>query len=292
MSPRLYENTVFSLLSEGRRFLEEKKVAAPSFCSLILLSHLLGVDGAKIYQELRKPLPLTLSKTYSSLLKKRAAGCPLAYLTGSQGFWTLELTVEKGVFIPRPETEHIIEEVLSLPEKDEFRLIADIGTGSGNIALALASELPRARVIAVDISQKALAVAEKNRDKNGLSDRVEFLADDLFSPLYQRRLYSRLDLIVSNPPYIPPDEVSSLPREVRDWEPKETYLAKDGVSFHRRLFSEGGRLLKKGGYLIVEMGYNQEGKVKDIINSFPFRLVNVRRDLNGIPRVISARFYG
>jgi len=292
MSPSFSENTIFSLLAEGRRFLKGKKIAAPHFASLSLLSYILGLDEAKIYQEGRKTVSKEVATLYFSFLKKRAEGCPLAYLLGTQGFWTLELEVKEGVFIPRPETEHIIEEVLSLREKDNFRLIADIGTGSGNIALALASELPEAKIIAIDISEKALAVAKRNTEKYGLSHRLEFLKGDLLSPLEERGLFSLLDLIVSNPPYIPSEEVATLPQEVRDWEPREAYLAGDGLIFYRRLFSQGGRFLKRGGYLVVEIGYNQEEGVRDIISSAPFRLVNVREDLNGIPRVISARYEG
>ena len=201
-------------------------------------------------------------------------GKPTQYITGRQEFYGREFRVTPDVLIPRPETEHVIEAAL----KTGARTILDIGTGSGAIAVTLAIETG-ARVIATDISTRALKVAQENAARLGAA--VEFAACDLASALR-----GRFDLIVSNPPYVPSTE--ALPREVRDFEPEVAlYAGEDGLRVYRRLIPEASRLLNPGGWLVMELAYNSADAVRAILEQWSD--VRVTHDLAGLPRVIAAR---
>jgi release factor glutamine methyltransferase len=237
-------------------------------------------------------LPPEAADRYFRLIAERSTGKPTQYITGHQEFWGLDFEVTPQVLIPRPETEHAVEAVLELARReglDENRRlkIVDVGTGSGCIALALASEFPRAVVFAADISRSALVVASRNAVRLGMPERVKFLECDLLTRFLDGDF--TFDFVVSNPPYVARDELHQLQREVRDFEPQVAWGGLErGDEIYRRLFPQALQVLKPGGYVVVEIGYTMRDAVLSLLGS-PWIEVDVRADLRGIPRVVSAR---
>ncbi len=186
------------------------------------------------------------------------------------------------MLIPRPETELIVEEALAaFPDRPRGMAIVDVGTGSGCLAVALAKEFPTAEMIATDISEPALAVARRNARRHGVNNRIAFVHSDLLPSMQQ------VDLIVSNPPYIPRSDALSLPPEVRKFEPEVALFAgEDGLEFYRRLFEEAADSLLPDGLLMVELGYDQRDRVAALAARHRWRVVKTRHDLQGIPRVL------
>lgn len=231
------------------------------------------------------PLAAKTEAFFLRLVERRKEGVPLSYLTGTKEFWSIPLKVSPSVLIPRPETEILVEKVLELSSRDR-EAILDVGTGSGNIAIALAKELPRARVIAADISLRALNVARRNAALQKVR-QVDFIRSNLFSAL--RGTGARFDFIVSNPPYVSKRDWDELPAEIRDFEPRRALLAgESGLEFVRRLVRQAGTFLKPGGYLIFEIG---DGQRDDVLALFGRRWTEIETawDLAGKPRVITAR---
>ena len=225
---------------------------------------------------------------YRDLIARRLRWEPVAYITGRKNFWTFSLEVSKDVLIPRPDTEIIVEEALDIiRKKDSERIsILDIGTGSGAIALALAGEIPSAKVTATDISSAALALARKNARSLNLEDKIKFLQGDLFEPVD-----GIFDMIVCNPPYISEAEYRELPAGVKDYEPPMALLAgQDGMEFYEKLIHQAPGHLQKNGWLLLEIGAKQENQVRGLMEeSGSFSSINMRRDYAGLPRVMKAR---
>jgi release factor glutamine methyltransferase len=226
---------------------------------------------------------------YASLIAQRAAGKPIQHITGSSEFFGLPFSVGPGVLIPRPETEHLVEEVIRLAGLlgDQELRIADVGTGSGIIAVALAHALPKARMAAVDLSPQALLVARENADRNHVADRIEFFEGDLLVPLAGRS-YS---IIASNPPYVPTGDLPSLAVEVREHEPHTALFAGvDGLDVYRRLVPEAREHLLPDGWLVMEIGFGQRDAVEELLQSHGYSEVHFVADYQGIPRVATGRF--
>ena len=224
------------------------------------------------------------------LVDKRKAGVPLAYLLKTKEFWSIPFQVSPGVFIPRPETELIVEQVLKLITQTEG-LVLDVGTGCGNVALSLARELPHHQVLAVDVSRRAVARARDNAERLGLS-RVEIIQGSLFSKLKGRGLEGRFDFIVSNPPYVSAEEWEGLEDGIKRYEPKRALVpGSSGLEFIERLVKRSPKYLKPDGFLIFEIGAGQDARV---LSLFDKRWKGVERvlDLAGIPRVIIAQYRG
>lgn len=225
-------------------------------------------------------------KKYFRKIKKRRKGYPLSYLIGVKEFWSIPFFVKKGVFIPRPETELIIELVLAL-NSIEDPYIADIGTGSGNIAISLAKELPRAKIFATDISKKALRTAQKNAGKQGIEE-IQFLFGDMFDPFKKKGPNRKFDFILSNPPYISKKEWKSLPDEIKLHEPKRSLVYDDsGLVFFQKMIGSAHKFLTPGGYLIFEIGFGQKETILNLFNT-EWKNIKCLEDLSGIPRVVSA----
>ncbi|OGD19566.1 MAG: protein-(glutamine-N5) methyltransferase, release factor-specific [Candidatus Aminicenantes bacterium RBG_16_63_16] len=261
-------------------------VANPVVESKILLITATGLSDVEILGSPGRKISAAQEKRFFRLVGKRLAGSPLAHLTGKKEFWSLPFRIVPGVLIPRPETELIVETVLSISPDPEVTIV-DIGTGSGNIAVALTKELPRARIIATDISVKALAVAAHNARQNSV-DNITFKRGSLFSPLRQLKLEGRCGFIVSNPPYVSAGDWAILPAEVRDHEPKRALLGgESGLEFIGRLVRGSLTYLKPGGALVFEIGH---GQAKAALALFDRRwtAIGVSPDLRGIPRVIKA----
>ena len=215
---------------------------------------------------------------------RRAAREPFAYITGRKEFYGLELLVDRRVIVPRPETEHVVEQALAIAREFDPPVIADIGTGSGCIALALAANLERAVIYATDSSRDALEVAAANVRRHNLGDRVRLLRGDLLDPLPES-----VHIIVSNPPYIASGEFPGLMPEVRDYEPGEALDGgADGLAVIRRLIDEAPQHLRDRGALVVEIGADQGPRVRALARSH-FARVRLERDLAGLDRVLVAR---
>jgi release factor glutamine methyltransferase len=222
---------------------------------------------------------------FRRLVARRLDGVPLAYLTGTKEFWSIPFEVSPSVLVPRPETEALVGKVLELSTREDEDIV-DVGTGSGCIAVALAKELPRARIRAVDVSERALRVARRNAARHR-AKHVEFRRSDLLAAF--RGTGVRFDFIVSNPPYISRGEWDGLPPDVRDFEPRRALLAGDsGLELIERLVRRAGAFLKPGGYLIFEIGEGQRDRVLGLFGK-RWTEIETAWDLAGKPRVITAR---
>ncbi len=224
-------------------------------------------------------------QAFLRLIERRVAGTPVSYLTGKKEFWSLPLEISRSVLVPRPETEALVEKVLELSSR-ETETILDVGTGCGNIALALAKELPRAVVHAVDISERALKVARRNASRHKVRG-IRFARSNLLSAF--RRTGLEFDFIVSNPPYVARTSWEGLPAEIRKYEPRRALVAgESGLELIRKLVRQAETYLKPGGHLIFEIG---DGQREDVLALFGERWTEIETswDLAGKPRVITAR---
>ncbi len=270
----------------------------------LLLLHVLGRNRTWLYAHPEEIVADADAQRFFELIARRAAGEPTQHLTGKQEFWGLEFEVTPDVLIPRPETEHVIEVALDRLALRELRAgrpqksageglqIADIGTGSGCIAIALAKELPAANFVATDISAAALAVAQRNAQRHAVADRIDFCEANLLvlnSPLATRHSPLSFDLIASNPPYIGRREAPSLPREVRDHEPHSALFGgEEGYELYADLITQAANHLKPGGILVLELGHNSLPAVQPLLEASAWTNVGVTNDLAGIPRVLAA----
>ena len=245
-----------------------------------LLSFVIGRDRTFLISHAEDPIDEQDQVRFREAVARRAAGEPLQYITGVQDFFGREFRVTTDTLIPRPETELLVEAALEVIV--EGASICDVGTGSGCIAVTLLCERTDARAVAVDISEAALGVAAENARRLGVSDRIRFEVSDCFESVN-----GAFDLIVSNPPYVSADALPGLQREVRDHEPLVALSpGEDGLSVIRRLLTDAPRFLKKSGYLIMEIGFDQGEKVREIIDPNVWHLIEIRPDLQCIPRIV------
>jgi release factor glutamine methyltransferase len=288
---------VGSALCDGIAQLERENVPSAPLAAELLLMHTLGQDRAWLYAHPEAVVDAAMSEQYFSLIARRASGVPTQHLTGHQEFWGLDFEVTPDVLIPRPETEHVIEVAIerlgagsaagSPRREKEFR-IADVGTGSGCIAIALAHQFPAARIFATDISVAALEVARRNAARHNVSSRIEFIESGLLDSL--PRESRSFDLIASNPPYIGRQEAATLPREVREHEPDAALFGGEtGTEIYGPLIAQAARLLEPGGILVLELGHTSAEHVSRLLDGPEWTNVAVMNDLAGIPRVASAQ---
>ena len=282
--------TLRDALREGIAQLEAARTPSAALAAELLLMHAAGCDRAFLYAHPEHTPSSEALQNFFSLVKRRAAGTPTQHLTGKQEFWGLEFEVTPDVLIPRPETEHVVEVALArIGEKrrNAELQIADIGTGSGCIAVALAKELPNARIIGGDVSAAALEVALRNAVKHGVAERIRFVESDLFGAFDPA---ARFDLIVSNPPYVALREAQTLAIEVREHEPHHALFAgDDGLAAYRALIAQAESRAKDGGHLVLELGLGQFEPVSELIDSARgWSRISATMDLAGIPRVLAA----
>jgi release factor glutamine methyltransferase len=273
-----------------RRF-EAAGIDSPRLAAQVLLAHALGCDRVGLYLQFDKPLGEPELARYRELVRRRLAGEPVAYLVGSQEFWSIDLAVDSRVLVPRRDTETVVETVLDAIGDDRAAAlrVCDVGTGSGALALALARELPAARLVATDVSAPALAVAAANAERLELADRVDFRQGALLEPLGDERF----DVLVANLPYVPSGQLDALTAEVRS-EPREALDGgADGLDLIRRLAGGLNRNLAPGGLVALEHGNDQDAAVRDILAAAPgpFEPAWTRADLAGHPRVTAARLH-
>jgi len=264
----------------------------------VLLCKSASISAETFHADGNRKLTRGQERKFLRLVSKRLSGIPISYLTNEREFWSLSFEVYPGVLIPRPESELIVEKVVELSSKRKKsssksdktnEIIADIGTGSGNIAISLARELPGVQVVASDISKTALNVARMNAQNLGVSN-VTFAQGSLFGPLDRFKLRGKCDFIVSNPPYVARKDWETLQPEVRDFEPKRALVAGEtGLEFIQKLVKGAPKYLKPGGYLVFEIGYGQREDVLILFNkSNKWSSVLCFDDLSGIPRIIVA----
>jgi len=261
-------------------------VANPVVEAKILLMMATGLGEVELLSSPDRTISAAQEKRFYRLVGRRLDGRPLAYITGKKEFWSLPFKIVPGVLIPRPETELIVETVLGLLA-GAGETIVDIGTGSGNIAVALGKELPRAQIIATDVSAKALELAKFNARQNGVKN-ITFKRGSLFLPLREIGIEGRCGFIVSNPPYISAGDWTTLPAEVRDHEPKRALLGgESGLEFIGKLVRGALAYLRPGGTLIFEVG---QGQAEGALGLFDgcWTDVSALPDLQGIPRVVKA----
>jgi release factor glutamine methyltransferase len=251
-----------------------------------LLLHVLNQNRAWLLANWDEEADPAAQCTYTELVSRRRSGEPIQYITGSTEFFGLPFSIGPGVLIPRPETEHLVEEVLRLAAPLPNPQIADIGTGSGIIAVALAKALPNSRITAIDCSPQALTIARENAQRNQVSDRIDFLEGDLLVPLTGQHF----DIIASNPPYIPASDHDSLSTEVRNHEPHTALFAgEDGLAIYHRLIPEALPLLEPNGWLVLEIGYGQQAAIEALLQKYNYSEIHFVPDYQGIPRVAAAR---
>ena len=267
-------------------------VPSPRMNAELMLMFTLGCDRAYLYGHPERELTEDEQTRYEEALGLRSKGIPAQYITGHQEFWGMDLIVSPAVLIPRPETEHVIETVLAgvgqarvgrAPSPAALR-IADVGTGSGCIALALAKELPQAEIHATDISAVALELARANAARHQLEDRIHFHATDLLAGLEK----NAFDFVVSNPPYVGESEEEQVQLEVRKFEPRSAVFAgPTGLGVVERLIPQAREVLKPGGWLVMEISGTIAERVQDLL--WGWENVRFTNDLQGIPRVAAAQ---
>lgn len=277
-------NSIAEVLREASQMLEHAGVPEARREAGSLLSFVIGKDRTFLISHAEDVLNDDQVDQYRGVVERRAAGEPLQYITGVQDFFGREFRVTPDVLIPRPETELLVEAVLEIDRAAS--LICDVGTGSGCIAITLLCELNNARAIGLDKSPAALEVAKFNAEKLSVADRAEFVVSDCFDSLEPREF----DLIVSNPPYVSAGVLAGLQREVRDHEPLVALSpGPDGLSIIRRLIQEAPAFLKQHGHLIMEIGFDQGEAVQQLIDANVWELLEVRPDLQCIPRIVVLR---
>lgn len=258
---------------------------------LAFLSHVLVKEKSYIYSNLSMQCPDVVFKRFSSMVEERVRHYPSAYIMGKREFMSLNFMVNKNVLIPRPETEHLVEEVLALfPQADDSAYVGlDIGTGCGNIALSLAKYNRNFHIYATDISSEAIKVARENRKLLNLEKSVSFINCSLWDYFKNEKWKGKIDFLVSNPPYVRSVQLNDLAVDL-SYEPQKALDGgADGLHFYEPLADAGKFLLKKGGYLIMEIGQGQGEFVKNILrNKKVFQDIIVKKDYSGIDRTIIA----
>jgi len=286
--------TILELLNWSTHCLRDHHIENPRLNAELLLARSLNLSREGLYTRLHDPSSHEGKENLEHLIQRRVSGEPLQYLLGHQEFWSINLKVDPRVLIPRPETEFLVEQSLSILSESFRRstlYVLEIGTGSGAIAISLAKEVRDLFIVATDISGEALLLARENARSAGVLRQMTFVKGDLFGPFRLMREKGPFDLILSNPPYIHRSEVQTLAREIRDHEPIVALDGgEDGMDFYRGIISQAPSYLREGGWLLLEAGEKQGEKVSGLIEreglfSRPERI----KDLSGIERVVKAR---
>ena len=278
--------TIKELLNQGIIMLKNENIEAPKNTARILLQYTLRKSREYIIIYDKNSITLKQKEMYFKNLKRLISGEPLQYITGIQEFMKMKFFVNKDVLIPQPDTEILVEEVINIANKLENPTILDMCTGSGAIAISVAKCVPNSKIYATDISEKALKVAQKNANLNGVINNIEFIESNLFEKLKNEKF----DIIVSNPPYIKSSEIKKLPKDVQ----KEPILAldggKDGLKFYNLIIKSAYKFLNRQGYLCLEIGYEQKNEVKKIIeNEKRYVETYCKKDLCQNDRIIVTR---
>lgn len=280
---KIMKASIFQALREGAAVLQNAGVPEARREAGSLLAFILAKDRTFLIAHAEDPVSEEALSRFQESVERRAAGEPLQYITGVQDFFGREFRVTPDVLIPRPETELLVEAAIEVSGSSPF--VCDVGTGSGCIAVTLLCEIENARAVAVDKSRAALEIAKLNASKFSVSDRAEFAVSDCFDAL-DPRIY-QFDLVVANPPYVSASMLSGLQREVRDHEPLIALSpGDDGLTIIRRLIKETTPFLKPNGHLLMEIGFDQGEAVTELVKETSWQLLEIRPDLQGIPRIV------
>ncbi|MEJ7599557.1 MAG: peptide chain release factor N(5)-glutamine methyltransferase [Kofleriaceae bacterium] len=274
--------TTIAVLDWTTQRFTDAGITSPRLEAQLLLAHVLGCSRTQLYMGFDRPLGEPELAGYRGLIKRRLGGESVAYLVGEQEFWGLPFHVDASVLVPRPDTETVIEVARTLiTDRAAPCRVLDLCTGSGAIAVSLAKELPAARVIATELSPEAVAIARRNVERNGFSDRVEVRAGDLFAPVAGETF----DLIVSNPPYIATAVIATLAAEVKGEPRLALDGGPDGLGFYDRICAAAPGQLAPGGALVLEHGFDQADAVRARMLAAGFTGVTLVHDLGKNPRV-------
>ena len=281
------EWTIQKLLTWVTEYLTQKGVDAPRLSAELLLSHVLGLKRIELYTQYNKVVAQEQLTQLRDLVKRAGEHEPVAYLVGRTEFYSIEFEVTPDCLIPRPETELLVQRSIEfLRKRTGPQQVCDLCTGCGIIAVAIAKNVPDAKVIATDISETALAVAARNVEKHKLAERIELRHGDLFEPLVPQ--LDLFDLIVSNPPYVTAAQYEALDRNVKDYEPRiALYAGPDGLDVYRKIMEKVSQFLKPDGILLLEIGYQQGPAVRGLLEQTGvFAQIRIDKDLQSHDRVV------
>lgn len=274
-------------IEKANEILKNNGIAEPIREAKSILSVVLEKDKSFIIAHTEYELTLAEENQFWSFIKRRANREPFQHIVGKQEFWGLDFIVTPDVLIPRPETELIVEAGIEILRDLENPNFCEVGIGSGCISVSILHEIKNARAFGLDISEKALQIAEKNAEENGVLNRLNLMISDVFGELDKNELF---DLIVSNPPYVPIDDLQNLQVEVKDFDPHIALTdGKDGLSIIRKIIETSPEFLRPDGFLIMEIGFNQSAKVCEMFDLQIWQEVDFFSDLQGIPRMLKAK---
>jgi len=285
---------VLELLNWSTNCLKDYHIENPRLHAELLLAHSLSLSREGLYMNLQGQLKEGEKEALERLIQRRISGEPLQYILEHQEFWSMGLKVDNRVLIPRPETELLVEQSLLLLSESRFKrtpFVLEIGTGSGAIAMAMAKERKDAFLVATDLSRDALLLAKENARSAGVQHQIEFVNGDLFEPFRVLKKKGPFDLILSNPPYVNRHEIHSLAKEVKDYEPLMALDGgEDGLEFYRRIISQAPLYLRRGGWILLEVGQGQSLRVSKLMEEGGhFLNPECVPDLSGIERVVKAQ---
>lgn len=277
--------TVLESINLSTQYLNEKGIEAPRTNAELLLANILGCKRLDLYLSFERPLSEDELQKYREHIKRRGNFEPLQYVIGRVEFYGLELKVNPSVLIPRPETELMVENILSQYPKEQKLIILDIGSGSGNIAIALAVNLPQSKIVSTDISEEVLQVAKENSERHNVSGRIKYVKHNILKN--ELNNFPMFDIVVSNPPYVSKESYSSLQKEIKDFEPGITVTDySDGYTFFRDISAKASAKLKENGKLFFEVAQGQSEEVIEIMKINNFMNIGVIKDYQNIDRII------
>ncbi len=282
------EATIFECMKWAEQYLVDTGRLDAGIDSKLLMKHILGFDDTKLLLERGKIIGEEVKQQYENMVKKRGEGIPLQHLTLSQEFMGIDFIVSPDVLIPRQDTETLVEEIIKEAKENNYKTAIDIGTGSGCISISLATYINDISICAIDISQQALDIASQNIQLHDMGKRIKLIKSNVFES-YDKN--NKVDIIVSNPPYISKSDVETLMVEVIGHEPRIALTDEgDGLAFYRKISEEGMDYLNKGGMIAYEIGYDQGKAVCDILDKLGYSNIKLIPDLTGKDRVVTAKW--
>ncbi len=280
--------TIKKLLDWTTEYFKKYNIEWPHLEAEILLAHSLKVPRIQLYVQFEKVLTSEELAEYKKLILRRSKHEPVAYIIETQPFMSLEFKVNPSVLIPRPETEKLVEITIDASKTFKSPLIADLGTGSGAIAVSLAKYISGSKIYATDVSKEAIEIAKENAEKHGVQDRCTFFVGSLFEPLEDMK--GRFDIIVSNPPYVKTAEIDSLEPDIKDFEPRHALEAgEDGLKYIREIIEKSPAYLKNPGKILMEFGMGQGSTILDLAEKDgKYKNQQIIKDNSGIDRILEA----
>lgn len=277
--------TILESINLSSKYLAQKGIESPRTNAELLLANIIGCKRLDLYLSFDRPLGKEETEKYREFIRRRGSFEPLQYITGKVEFYGLEFKVTPSVLIPRPETELLVENIINVLSKEKQSIILDIGCGSGNIAIALAINLPSTKIICTDNSDDAIKISKENAEIHLVSNKIDFLNHNIMKEDLIN--FPDFDIIVSNPPYVSKENFSILQKEIRDFEPRSAVTDdKDGFTFFREISVKSFRKLKEGGKLFFEVAQGQSDGVMEIMKKNNFINITIIKDYQSIDRVI------